>query len=86
MTERKPVFDAPHGSPAAGYVRVYRRDPETGMAVLVREEDPFDSDLEPGATLESGPGAWWVSRVDAVSEEMASHDPDAAAWTDDVSD
>jgi hypothetical protein len=57
MSDRRPVFDAPFGSPAAGTVAVYRIDPETGEKTLVREEDPFDSDLQPHTTLPGGPGS-----------------------------
>lgn len=69
MTERRPVYDAPHGSPEASEVRVYRIDPQTGEKVLVREEDPFDSDLQASTTLPGGPGHRWAKGQDDNDRE-----------------
>ena len=54
------ISDAPFGAPEASPIKVYRVAPETGERVLVREEDPWDSDLAPGTTLAGGPGQAWV--------------------------
>jgi hypothetical protein len=83
MSERHAVGDAPHGSPEAGPVRVWRYDPEQGCYALVREEDPWDSDLAAGTTLPAGPGQAWVRKAEGPGEEDAG---DEASWADDRSD
>lgn len=58
---------APFGSPAAGPVRVLTVDFDG--TITVRVEEPWDSDLEPGTTLPSGPGRSWVRKAEERPDE-----------------
>lgn len=77
MPKRREVGDAPHGSPVAGPVRVSKvpdgwvpyTNPWLAVVSFVREEDPLDSDLEPGTTITGGPGASWARKVAPYRDE-----------------
>lgn len=78
----EPEARTPLGTPAAGPVKVYRII--DGVKVLVGEQDPLPG-IDPGTTLPGGRGQAWARGVDGQHEEWGDHDPDAAAWSDDIS-